>query len=91
MTIVKDSPLARYEAGSNIDRSLRLQARTPASFGGAKELVNRIQLMPTDAKVSLGTGPTVSGSALSLLLAVSGRREALTDLEGPGLRTLTAY
>ncbi|MFB7942593.1 maleylpyruvate isomerase family mycothiol-dependent enzyme [Streptomyces sp. NPDC056049] len=69
-------------------RSLRLQARTPASFGGAKELVSRTRLTATDADVSIGEGPEVRGPALSLLLAVSGRRVALDDLEGPGLTTL---
>ncbi|MFC9748993.1 maleylpyruvate isomerase family mycothiol-dependent enzyme [Streptomyces niveus] len=71
-------------------RSLRLQARTPASFGGAKELVARTRLTATDAGVSIGEGPEVSGPALSLLLAVSRRRVALDDLDGPGLTALAA-
>jgi uncharacterized protein (TIGR03083 family) len=71
-------------------RSLRLQARTPASFGGAKELVARTRLRAADADVSIGNGPEVSGPALSLLLAVSGRRVALDDLDGPGVSTLAA-
>jgi hypothetical protein len=32
----------------------------------------------------------VSGSALSLLLAISGRRVALDDLDGPGVTVLAA-
>ncbi|MFD9869472.1 maleylpyruvate isomerase family mycothiol-dependent enzyme [Streptomyces niveus] len=71
-------------------RSLRLQARTPASFGGAKELVARTRLTATDADVSIGEGPEVRGPALSLLLAVSRRRVALDDLDGPGLTALAA-
>ncbi|MFB8351444.1 maleylpyruvate isomerase family mycothiol-dependent enzyme [Streptomyces niveus] len=71
-------------------RSLRLQARTPASFGGAKELVARTRLTATDADVSIGEGPEVRGPALSLLLAVSRRRVALDDLGGPGLTALAA-
>lgn len=71
-------------------RSLRLQARTPASFGGAKELVARTRLTATDADVSIGEGPEVRGPALSLLLAVSRRRVALADLDGPGLTALAA-
>ncbi|SDI37557.1 TIGR03083 family protein [Actinokineospora alba] len=71
-------------------RSLRLQARTPASFGGAKELVSGIRLTATDTDLSIGDGPAVSGPALSLLLAISGRRVALDELDGPGLTTLTA-
>lgn len=71
-------------------RSLQLQARTPASFGGAKELLAGTRLTATDADVSIGEGPEVSGPALSLLLAVSRRRVALNDLAGPGLAALTA-
>ncbi|MFG2502180.1 maleylpyruvate isomerase family mycothiol-dependent enzyme [Streptomyces sp. NPDC048441] len=69
-------------------RALRLQARTSASFGGAKEKVSGIQLTPADADLTIGAGPHVRGTALSLLLAVSGRREALDELDGPGVAAL---
>ncbi|MEV0667337.1 maleylpyruvate isomerase family mycothiol-dependent enzyme [Actinomadura luteofluorescens] len=69
-------------------RSLRYQARTPASFGGAKELTARFRFTATDADVSIGDGPEVSGTALSLLLAMSGRRAALNDCYGPGVPAL---
>ena len=69
-------------------RSLRLQARTPASFGGAKDLLARVRLTATDAEISIGIGPAVSGPALSLLLALSGRLAALDDLGGPGVARL---
>lgn len=72
-------------------RSIRLQARTPASFGGAKKLMEQIQLTPTDADESFGTGPHVSGPALSILLAISGRQAVLKDLEGPGHQLLAAH
>ncbi len=71
-------------------RAVRLQARTPASFGGAKELLTRFQLVAADAGVSIGEGPKVSGHALSLLLAITGRRVALDELDGPGVAALTA-
>ncbi|MGW3406511.1 maleylpyruvate isomerase family mycothiol-dependent enzyme [Streptomyces zhihengii] len=71
-------------------RGLRLQLRTPASFGGAKELTSRVRLTATDAEVSVGEGPEVRGPALSLLLAVSGRRTALGELDGPGLGALAS-
>ncbi len=71
-------------------RALRLQVRTPASFGGAKELATRVRLTAADADVSVGDGPEVRGPAVSLLLAVSGRRVALADLDGPGLPALDA-
>jgi uncharacterized protein (TIGR03083 family) len=69
-------------------RSLRLQAGTPASFGGAKELVSRVRLTATDADLSIGDGPEVTGAVLSLLLAASRRRVALEDLDGPGVDAL---
>ncbi|MFF3015675.1 maleylpyruvate isomerase family mycothiol-dependent enzyme [Streptomyces sp. NPDC057939] len=71
-------------------RALRLQTRTSASFGGAKELVARVRLTAGDAGLTIGTGADVQGSALSLLLAVTGRRVALDDLAGPGLAALAA-
>ncbi|NHU48782.1 maleylpyruvate isomerase family mycothiol-dependent enzyme [Rhodococcus sp. A14] len=82
--------LTRSYPAEAVDRSLRLQTRTPASFGGAKELVSRVRLTAADADVSIGDGPEVSGTALSLLLAVSGRRVALDDLDGPGVEILAA-
>ncbi|MFD3513049.1 maleylpyruvate isomerase family mycothiol-dependent enzyme [Streptomyces sp. NPDC058657] len=75
--------------GEAVSRALRLQARTPAAFGGAKELTARIRLTATDTGLSLGTGPEVTGPALALLLAVSGRRAALDELAGPGVTMLT--
>jgi uncharacterized protein (TIGR03083 family) len=63
-------------------RALRQQARTSASFGGAKELVARVRLTATDADLTIGDGPEVRGPALALLLAISGRRVALDELDG---------
>jgi uncharacterized protein (TIGR03083 family) len=82
--------LTRSYPQETVIRALLLQARTPASFGGAKELMTRIRLTAADADVSIGVGPEVSGSTLSLLLAVAGRRAALDDLDGPGVATLAA-
>ncbi len=80
--------LTRSYPREAVVRALRLQAHTPASFGGAKELVARLRLTAVDADVSIGDGPEVNGSTLSLLLAVSGRRVALNDLDGPGVDPL---
>lgn len=82
--------LTRSYPVETVVRALRLQARTPAAFGGAKEIVARVRLTAADADVSIGAGPDVTGSALSLLLAVSGRRVALEDLDGPGIGTLAS-
>ncbi|MEU5165217.1 MULTISPECIES: maleylpyruvate isomerase family mycothiol-dependent enzyme [Streptomyces] len=88
--IRRPSGLAHSYPSEAVVRSLRLQARTPAAFGGAKELVARVRLVAADADVSIGEGPEVRGPALSLLLAVSRRRVALGDLGGPGLAALAA-
>ncbi|MGW5647486.1 maleylpyruvate isomerase family mycothiol-dependent enzyme [Saccharopolyspora sp. NPDC003752] len=80
--------LTRRYLPEAVVRSLRLQARTPAAFGGAKELMSRIRLTATDADVSIGSGPEATGTALSLLLAISGRAAALADLDGPGVTGL---
>ncbi len=80
--------LARSYPREAVVRALRLQTNTPASFGGAKELVAPLRLTAVDADVSIGVGLEVSGPALSLLLAVSGRRAALNDLDGPGIGAL---
>ncbi len=85
-------PLAMTHSYSEeaVLRSLRLQARTPGALGGGRELVSGVRLTATDADVSIGDGPDVTGPALSLLLAVSGRRVALDDLDGPGVPALAA-
>ncbi|MFD7384503.1 maleylpyruvate isomerase family mycothiol-dependent enzyme [Streptomyces anulatus] len=80
--------LVRSYPQEAVVRALRLQARTPVSFGGAKETVASVRLTATDADLSIGAGPEVTGPALSLLLAVSGRRAALDELDGPGLSVL---
>ncbi|MFB7300207.1 maleylpyruvate isomerase family mycothiol-dependent enzyme [Streptomyces rubiginosohelvolus] len=80
--------LVRSYPQEAVVRALRLQVRTPASFGGAKEAVASVRLTATDADLSIGEGPEVAGPALSLLLAVSGRRVALDDLDGPGVGPL---
>lgn len=80
--------LTRIYPEDAVVRALRLQARTPVSFGGAKELVAPLRLTATDADVSIGDGPEVTGSALSLLLAITGRPVALDDLDGQGAGAL---
>lgn len=71
-----------------VERSLRYQARTSVSVGGAKQRVAGIRLRATDADIVIGEGPDVSGPALSLLMAASGRAVAVEDLTGPGVRAL---
>lgn len=80
--------LTRRYPDEAVLRALRLQARTPESFGGARELIAGIRLQATDLDVTIGDGPDVRGPALSLLLAISGRQSAVDDLDGPGVVTM---
>ncbi|MGW7417421.1 maleylpyruvate isomerase family mycothiol-dependent enzyme [Streptomyces sp. NPDC054863] len=77
--------LTRSYPQEAVVRALRLQTRTSESFGGAKELVSRVRLSATDADLSIGHGPEISGTALALLLTVSGRRVPPHELAGPGV------
>lgn len=56
-------------------RALRYQVTTSASLGGASDLVAGLRLEATDVDFSLGSGTVVRGTALDLLLAVSGRQD----------------
>ena len=57
---------------------------------GAKKRVAGLRLEATDVPWSYGEGPTVSGPAVSLLQAMSGRRAGLAGLSGDGVAALTA-
>ncbi len=55
---------------------------------GAKRRIEGLTLTATDTEWTHGTGPTVSGQMLQLLLAMTGRREPLDVLSGDGVATL---
>jgi uncharacterized protein (TIGR03083 family) len=57
---------------------------------GAKKRVAGVTLRAADADWSAGTGPEVNGPLLSLILAMTGRSAALSDLSGLGLSELSA-
>jgi len=57
---------------------------------GAKKRIAGLTLRATDADWSTGSGPEVTGPAMSLLLATTGRSAALADLSGVGVETLRA-
>ncbi|GAA5106833.1 maleylpyruvate isomerase family mycothiol-dependent enzyme [Alloalcanivorax gelatiniphagus] len=73
-----------------VERALAHQLRTSVGLGGGKQRAAGLRLRATDADTSHGHGPQVSGPLVSLLLAVSGRTQALEDLSGPGLGQLAA-
>lgn len=51
--------------------------------------VRGLRLVATDLDWTRGEGPEVRGPGEALLLAIAGRPAALSDLDGPGLATLT--
>lgn len=71
-------------------RALAHQLRTSVGLGGGKQRAAGVRLHATDAGVVVGDGPEVSGPAVSLLMVVSGRADALRDLTGPGLARVEA-
>jgi uncharacterized protein (TIGR03083 family) len=57
---------------------------------GTKKRIAGLRLRATDAEWSTGDGPEVTGPAISLLLAMTGRAAAVKDLSGDGVKTLAA-
>ncbi len=57
---------------------------------GAKDRIAGVRLVATDTDWSHGTGPEVSGTILSLVLAMTGRSVALPDVSGAGVGQLQA-
>jgi uncharacterized protein (TIGR03083 family) len=55
---------------------------------GTKRRIAGVALKATDADWSYGDGPLVSGPIVSLVSAMTGRKQALDDLTGDGVATL---
>ncbi len=55
---------------------------------GTKNRISGLTLKATDTDWTHGSGPTVEGPILSLLVASTGRSPALKDLSGDGVETL---
>lgn len=64
------------------------QLRTPDRFGGAKKLATQVRLEASDTDFTTGTGATVRGPALELLMVASGRPAHSGSLSGPGVDLL---
>ena len=71
-----------------VAEALRHQLRTGVRFGGGQERAHGLRLVATDAGVETGTGPDVRGTAIALLLAVSGRPVEPGELAGAGAAAL---
>lgn len=72
--------------GAVLDYSLKGGSR---SVNYAHRRVRGLRFVATDMPWVWGTGPEVVGPGEALVMAVNGRGEALHDLSGPGLTTLT--
>lgn len=68
--------------------ALRHQLRTSVKYGGGRERAQGLRLATTDTDLAVGAGEEVRGTAIALLLAVSGRPLGPHELEGPGARSL---
>ncbi|BEL03717.1 maleylpyruvate isomerase family mycothiol-dependent enzyme [Actinoplanes sichuanensis] len=63
--------------------ALEFQVRTSVKMGGGRERAAGVRLVAEDTAVRIGTGPEVRGTALALLLAVSGRPVDPDELTAP--------
>ncbi len=68
-------------------RTLDFYRKSNLIIGGKKRAAG-LTLRATDADWSAGSGPEVSGPAIALLMAVSGRPAGLADLSGDGVATM---
>ena len=64
--------------------ALGYQVKTSVSMGGGKQRAAGFRLVAVDSGFSAGEGPEVRGTALVLLLAISGRPVGPDELSGPG-------
>lgn len=72
-----------------VAEALVYQARTSVAMGGGRQHTQGLRLVATDTDLAVGeVGEVVAGTAVDLLLAVSGRFQALVALDGPGAEVL---
>lgn len=69
-----------------LERILPLVPRNPRL--GAGRRIRGLRLRATDLGWQHGEGPEVSGTGEALLMAMTGRREAVKELTGPGQATM---
>jgi uncharacterized protein (TIGR03083 family) len=68
---------------------LEMYAKASFPVGGKKRIAG-LRLVSNDTAWSYGEGPEVTGPAMSLLLAMTGRSAGLTELSGEGAGILCA-
>ncbi|MDO5080047.1 maleylpyruvate isomerase family mycothiol-dependent enzyme [Buchananella hordeovulneris] len=71
-----------------VHEAIAYQLRTPAAIGGSREQAAGCRLVDVDTGESWGEGMEVSGKAIDLLLALTGRNLAPRLLSGPGAQRL---
>lgn len=76
--------LEREYPSAHVAHALAYQVKTAVKMGGGKERAAGWRLVASDADFDRGSGPTVRGRAISLLLAVSGRPVAAQEFMGEG-------
>jgi uncharacterized protein (TIGR03083 family) len=72
-----------------VTRSAEFYAGSNALIGGKKRVAG-VTLKATDADWTHGTGPTVEGPAVALMMTTTGRTAYLEQLTGPGVELLRA-
>ncbi|BBY23896.1 hypothetical protein MSTO_41010 [Mycobacterium stomatepiae] len=74
-----------------VDRLERVLGLVPGNPRlGAGRRIRGLRLRATDVDWTHGRGPEVIGPGEALLMAMAGRRAALTDLSGPGCAAFAA-
>ena len=72
-----------------VDRLEQILPRVPGNPRlGAGRRIRGLRLMATDMDWHHGSGPEVSGTGEALLMAMTGRRVAVDELDGPGQATM---
>ncbi|MGF9647799.1 maleylpyruvate isomerase family mycothiol-dependent enzyme [Pseudarthrobacter oxydans] len=79
--------LVRSYPIKSIEPALRYQLKTGISLGGGKERAAGFRLQASDSRFEHGSGSEVTGTALALLMAVSGRPVNKEDFSGDGAAT----
>jgi uncharacterized protein (TIGR03083 family) len=81
--ILRPIGVARAPAEAAVNACLQMYVGASFPVGGKKR-IKGLRLVATDIGWAHGTGPEVSGPALSLMLAMTGRATGLDDLSGDG-------
>lgn len=81
--------LSREYPAAHVAQALAYQVETTVKIGGGKESAQGWRLVATDTPFAHGVGPEVHGTAIALLLAVSGRPVEAFELTGPGTPDFT--